>query len=109
MGQTIEVKSTVLGDAALFDTDRSITGQDGQGFGSAGKAADDSTTAGRLAVRVFAGDPAIDHVFVQSNQVTVRREGGWTDEVTENTSAVVRDFFVFYEENRSQSTRASDD
>ncbi len=109
MGQTIEVKSTVLGDAALFDTDRSITGQDGQAFGSTGKAAADPTPAGRLAARVFAGDPAIDHVFVLSNQVTVRRDGGWADEVTENTSAVIRDFFVFYEENRGQSAPDSDD
>jgi hypothetical protein len=102
MGQTIDVKSTVLSDAALFDTDRSITGQDGQGFASAGKAEVDSTAAGRLAARVFESDSAIDHVFVLSNQVTVRRDGGWNDEATGSAAGIIRDFFVFYEENRGE-------
>ena len=32
MGQTIEVKSILMGEVALFDTDRTMTGQDGRGF-----------------------------------------------------------------------------
>ena len=100
MGQTIEVKSTVLGDTALFDTDRSITGQDGQGFDSTVQAGADPTAAGRLAAQVFETDAGIDRVFVLSNQVTVRRDGGWNDEAVDGAAAAIRDAFVFYEENR---------
>ena len=105
MGQTIEVTNFVMGDLALFDTDRSITGQDGQGFGSAHEAQEDKTTAARLAAALFGSDPAVDHVFVSSNQVTVRRTAEWKGEAAEQAAAVIRDFFVFYEENRG--TRAN--
>lgn len=107
MGQTIEVKSTVLGDAALFDTDRSITGQDGRGFDPAAATEDVTTTAGRLASRLFESDADVDHVFVVSNQVTVRRAGGWNDEDTGRAAAVIRDFFIFYEENRGEPADTS--
>ena len=107
MGQTIEVNSTVVGDAALFDTDRSITGQDGCGFGSVDVAQSAPTTAGLLAVRLFESDADIDHVFTLSNQVTIRRKGGWTEEVTRSAAGVIRDFFVFYEENRGEPADAS--
>jgi len=106
MGQTIEVRSTVLGDTALFDTDRSISGQDGQGFDSARKAGADPTAAGRLAVRVFESDAGIDHVYVLSNQVTVRRDGGWNDEAIDRAAVAIRDSFVFYEENRGEPAGA---
>ena len=77
MGQTIEVKSVVLGDVALFDTDRTVTGQDGHGFAAGSDAPEETTTAARLAAALFGSDPAINHVFVMSNQVTVRRTGAW--------------------------------
>jgi len=108
MGQTIEVKSVVLGGIALFDTDRSITGQDGHRFESRSATQDDPTTAGRLAAELFGSDLAIDHVFVQSNQVTVRRTDGWSDESADNSAAVIRDFFVFYDENRGLTPEATD-
>ncbi len=108
MGQTIEVRSTVLGDTALFDTDRSISGQDGQGFDAAGKAGGDRTAAGRLAARVFETDAGIVRVFVLSNQVTVRRDGGWTDEAIDGAAAAIRDSFVFYEENREVTAETAD-
>ena len=100
MGQTIEVKSVVLGDVALFDTDRTVTGQDGNGFDSTAAARGQTTTAARLALALFGSDASIDHVFVLSNQVTVRRTGGWDDEVVGQAVGVIRDFFIFYEENR---------
>jgi len=100
MGQTIEVKSVVLGEVALFDTDRTITGQDGLGFESTAAVDGGMTAASRLAASLFASDAAIDHVFVLSNEVTVRRTGGWSNENEGEAAAVIRDFFVFYEENR---------
>jgi hypothetical protein len=104
MGQTIEVESVVLGEVALFDTDRTMTGQDGRAFGSVAAAQGETTTSARLAVALFAGDAAIDHVFVLSNQVTVRRTGGWSDEVVGRSAEIIRNFFIFYEENRGGLT-----
>jgi hypothetical protein len=100
MGQTIEVKSVVLGDVAVFDTDRTMTGQDGLGFDSIAAARSDTTTAARLASALFEGEDSIDHVFVLSNQVTVRRSGGWNDEIAAGAAETIRDFFIFYDENR---------
>ena len=35
MGQSITVEPTLVGDVVIYDADRSLTGQDGAGFGSA--------------------------------------------------------------------------
>ncbi|MDH3260185.1 MAG: hypothetical protein OEM81_08910 [Acidimicrobiia bacterium] len=109
MGQTIEVKTVLLGDVAVFDTDRSVTGQDGQGFGSIAAARDGATTADRLATKLFASEAAIDHVFVLSNQVTVRRTGGWSEESAGKAAQVIGDFFIFYEDNRGFPTQKPED
>ena len=109
MGQTIEVKSAVLGEVALFDTDRTMTGQDGRGFDSIGAARGDTTTAARLAAALFVGEASIDHVFVLSNQVTVRRAGGWNDETASRAADTIRDFFIFYEENRGAPPESTGD
>ncbi len=106
MGQTIEVKSVVLGDVALFDTDRSVTGQDGHGFDSMAAARTEETTAARLAAALFAAEAGIDHVFVLSNQVTARRIGGWTEQTAGEAAEIIRDFFIFYEENRGVAPTA---
>lgn len=100
MGQAIEVKSVVLGDVAVFDTDRSVTGQDGHSFDSIAAARTEETAAARLSAALFAAETAIDHVFVLSNQVTARRVGGWTEKTAAEAAEVIRDFFIFYDENR---------
>lgn len=98
MGQRIELRSaTVIGDVALFDTDRSITGQDGIGFESPDAAAGDEFPY-RLAAELFAGDDAVDHVYIASNQVSVRRRDAWDAEVVAALGGVITDFFVFYED-----------
>jgi hypothetical protein len=104
MGQTIQVEALVMGNVALFDSDRTLTGQDGQGFSSPSDGA--LTPPGELARRLFEIDDGIDHVFVLSNQVTVRRREGWEDANLQAAKEVIRDFFVFYQENRGAS-RAS--
>lgn len=95
MGQSITVSSMVISDVAIFDTDRSITGQDGQSYSSA---ADGATPPEQLANRLFAADPAVDHVHVLSNTVSVRREGGWPDAALAAAGEIVSDLFVFYQE-----------
>ncbi len=97
MGQVINVtKITVSGDAAVFDSDRSLSGQDGSGYSSAPDAAEVSTVPARLAAAIFAADSKIVHVYVASNGVVVKREDGWDDSVTAATAGVIREFFVFY-------------
>jgi hypothetical protein len=94
MGQRIEVQAIVLGEIAVFDTDRSITGQDGHGFTRDSEANGDF--AARLAARLFEADEAIGHVFIASSQVVARRDPEWDDAAVERAVAEIRDLFVFY-------------
>ena len=76
MGQRIELRgATAIGDVAYFDTDRTISGQDGDAFASAEEAAAVENFSAQLATRVFAADKAISSVFVQSTQGVVGRNG----------------------------------
>ncbi len=96
MGQPIQVAATRLDDVVMFDTDRSISGQDGASFASAEEAAETAEFPAQLAARLFAGDSAVNHVFVASNQVVVRKRGGWTDDDVAAASQVIADFFLYY-------------
>ena len=96
MGQRIEVSSTVVGESVVFDTDRSITGQDGIFYSSADEAEAGEAFPDQLAQRLFAADEATTSIFVASNTVTVTRSGGWDDGTVAAASGVVSDFFVFY-------------
>lgn len=94
MGQIIEVTSSVVGETAVFDTDRSLTGQDGETFDRS--LGDVSTFAGRLARRLFDEDPAIDHVYVQFNVVSVHRKGGWDEGSVRRAGDQIRSLVVFH-------------
>jgi hypothetical protein len=96
MGQHVEIKDLVsLGDVVVVDTDRSFTGQDGQAMTPSHLG---DGVPGVLAGRLFALDRGIDHVFVQQNQVTVRRLGGWDMETKERVADVISAFLRFYDE-----------
>jgi ferredoxin--NADP+ reductase len=94
MGQLIEVSSTPLGDVALFDTDRSLTGQDSHMFTAVTDRTDPPAT---LAKRLFDSDPAIRHVHILSNTVSVKRDGGWDDNTLTAAEEVVANLFIFYD------------
>lgn len=97
MGQTIEInRTTVLDKVLLIDTDRTLAGQDGEAYGSVEAAGRSATFPARLAARMLAADPEIDHVFVMSNQVSVRRISGWGDESTDTMTRIVSEFFRVY-------------
>lgn len=99
MGQRIELRTTtVLGEVALYDTDRSITGQDGTAYTSVEEASAGDDFPDRLAAEIFGADEAVAHVFIASNQVSIRRDGGWGGGAADHTGAVISDFFVFYAE-----------
>jgi hypothetical protein len=98
VGQTIEILGTAMVDAVLVvDTDRTLGGQDGEAFSGPEQAATSSTFPARLAARLFEADPEIDHVFVLSNTVTVRRPSGWDDASVDGTAGTVSRFFRVYE------------
>jgi len=96
MGQQVRVDARVVGDVAVFDSDRSFTGQDGSAFGTPQDAADAGGFPGRLAARIFEADGDVDHVFVGSNGVTVRRSVSWDDAALRLATEVIGEFFVFY-------------
>lgn len=100
MGQPIEVlKATTLGDVAVFDTDRSLTGMDGYSFASLAEAGAGASLAASLAERIFVAEPTISNVYIYSNTVSVRRPGGWQGESRNAVARIVSQFFIFYEEN----------
>lgn len=101
MGQPIKVEATQVSEVVIFDTDRSITGQDGSGFASLEEAAAVEIFPAQLAARLFQSDDTIDHVFVASNQVVVRRPSGWDTADVARASGVITDFFLFYPEAAS--------
>jgi hypothetical protein len=94
MGQTIEVKSTPIGDVALFDTDRSLTGQDSHSFAGTSDSADPPAT---LANRLFDSDPSILHVQILSNTVSIERDSGWDNASLAAARSVIANLFVFYD------------
>lgn len=97
MGQTIEInKSTVIDSVLMIDTDRTLAGQDGETYGTAEAAARSLTFPARLAARIFENDASVDHVFVMSNQVSIRRPSGWDDTAVAAMTELVSDFFLFY-------------
>lgn len=93
MGQSIEITSVVHGEGAVFDTDRTFTGQDGREFT---RPASGTSFGAKLANRLFESDPAIEHVYVQFNVVSVRRSGGWDDGSLRRAGEQIRDLFVVY-------------
>lgn len=96
MGQIINVTGTVSGDSAVFEADRSLSGQDGGSYESIEETTDDPTFPARLAASVFESDTAVNRVFAGSNGVVIRRTGGWTDSDVTQVGAVIEEFFVFY-------------
>jgi hypothetical protein len=97
MGQTIEINRTdVIDHVLVIDTDRSLAGQDGEAFNGVEAARAKTSFPSRLAVRLFESDDAVDHVFVMSNLVQVRRPHGWDDTTTGAAAQVVSDFFRYY-------------
>lgn len=101
MGQTIEInRTTVLGKVLMIDTDRTLAGQDGEAFGGIEAARRSTTIPGVLAVRIFEHDPGVDHVFVMSNQVTLRRFAGWDDESADGVARLIAEFFRVYPDDQ---------
>lgn len=100
MGQQIEVHYSLLGDVALFDTDRSLSGQDGESYTNSETAAGSGTFPGQVAAALLAEVSSIESVYVFSNTISVKRTGGWTTGGAEAAAAILRNALVYYESNR---------
>jgi hypothetical protein len=97
MGQTIEVLDKIeLGETLLISSDRSWSGQDGEAFSQG--LTERKTFPAELAARLFDAGLGIDHVYVMSNTVSIRRPGGWDSEAIATAAAVISSFFRFYGE-----------
>ena len=105
MGQLIEVDHQLLGETAVFDTDRTFSGQEGESYLDAASAAASGTYPGRVAAALFEAVPSLSSVYVFSNVVSARRAGGWTQEQAGEAAGVIRNALVHYDRNRSQSGR----
>jgi hypothetical protein len=102
MGQTIQIWDTnVVADVLLVSTDRSLTGQDGESYSSGQPIAPGAIFPAQLAARLFESDPSIDHVYVMSNVLSIRRTGAWDDSSIASSRDVVASFFLFYESQES--------
>ena len=98
MGQTVEIlDADVVGDVLMLSTDRSFTGQDGEHYFPGDTIREDDIFPARLAGRLLESDPSIDHVYVMSNVLSIRRPGGWDDPAVTAARDVVSSFFRFYE------------
>jgi hypothetical protein len=105
VGQTIEILKTVrMGDVIIIDTDRSLTGQDGEAFAGPTSAGAVDSFGARLAVRLFETDASIDHVFVMSNAVSVRRRGAWEDQSVAAVEQAISRFFRFYADSPAKES-----
>ena len=97
MGQTIEIwEAVAVGDVLLVSTDRSLTGQDGETYTPGKPIESDSIFPAQLAARLFEADKGVDHVYVMSNVLSIRKPGGWDDASVEAAREVVTSFFLFY-------------
>jgi hypothetical protein len=97
MGQTIEITQVFpIGDVAIFHTDRTLTGQEGETYAGPIAAEAVGSLPAKLALELFASDPSIDHCHVASNSITVRRRAGWTDDDLAAVQEVIAGFPRFY-------------
>ncbi len=97
LGQEIKVLSTqMVDDVLLIDTNRSLGGQDGEGYNDPDAARSGTTLPAQLSARLMELDPRINRVFTLSNTLTVRRQGGWAPDEVERVSTSVAEFFLFY-------------
>ena len=97
MGQLIEIEgSRVVDDSVIVTTNRSLTGTDGEGYGSADQASEVESFGAKLATDLFESDDDISRVYVTSNVVIIAREDGWSDASTDAVTDVISEFFLYY-------------
>lgn len=94
MGQRISVTAIPVGDVAIFDLDRSLTGQDGMLFETRPEG---DRWPEVLARRLFDSDDQIERVYILSNEVTVTRSSEWEQADLDRAAEVIANLFIFWE------------
>jgi ferredoxin/flavodoxin---NADP+ reductase len=94
MGQPITVAVTAMHETAIFDLDRSLTGQDGMSFQAPPHDGDDRPPA-RLA-RMLLADQQTTGVHILSNLVTVTRRTAWEQDDLDTTARLISNLFLYY-------------
>lgn len=107
MGQKIAVSAVPVGDVAIFDLDRSLTGQDGMTFLEPPQG---RTPPETLARRLWEADGHLKSVYVLSNTVSIRQESAWSADDVEAASEIIANLFIHWEveteEERNERLRA---
>jgi hypothetical protein len=97
VGQHIAVQPpVVVGEVAVFITDRTITGMDGMTFESASDAEARGGAPAELAARLYAVDAGLREICVAMNAIVVRRVVGWDDAHIAAVTRGIEDLFIFY-------------
>jgi hypothetical protein len=101
VGQHIVVQPPiVVGDVAVFVTDRSMTGMGAMTFQSAADAGTRGGAPAELALRLYAVDAGLRQIYVAMNAIVVRRVVGWDDAHIAAIMRGIEDLFVFYSADR---------
>ncbi len=101
MGQLIEVDHLLLDDVAVFDTDRSLSGQEGETYTLDSAPESSGTFPGLVAGELFGSLPSVVSVYVFSNTISIRSSGAWTSEQVSIATGIIRNSLVHYAANRS--------
>lgn len=97
MGQRIEIDDvTVIDTSLLVDTNRSLTGTDGEGYNTAEDAAASDTFPAKLAAELFESESAISRVYIDQNVIVLTKPDVWDDETVATVRGVIESFFLFY-------------
>lgn len=99
MGQSVNVQAKQIDGFCIFTTDRVITGQDGSTYASVAEAEGEAGFAAELALRLFGSDSAVDHIYVASSEVVVRRNEGWDEAAIAAASTTITDLYRFYSDS----------
>ncbi len=94
MGQEISVRATSFGNVAIFDLDRSLTGQEPEIFR---RPPSGDSPPERLARRLWGSDGQLSSVQILSNTVTVARSDPWTEEDLAEAADIITKLFAHYE------------
>lgn len=103
MGQTIQVSAIPVGNIAIFDLDRSLTGQDGVSFS---QPPEGPTPPEILARRLWDADGSVNNVYVLSNSVSVRKESDWATDDLDAASGIISNLFIFWEVESAEERMA---
>jgi hypothetical protein len=97
MGQRIDVQGPLmLGDFAVFVTDRTLAGMTGVRFESPSDAEAQEGVPARLAAHLYAAEGGLRHIYVASNTITVGRVLAWNDTHLATVARAIEEFFLFY-------------